>query len=42
MRTALILITAGVLIIGSFAIHPGLGVLVALLGYGAIEGLIRP
>jgi len=40
MRTALILISAGVLIVVAFAINPGVGILVALLAYGAVEGLL--
>jgi len=37
----IVLAVIDALILGAFALHPGLGIVVALLGYGAAEGL-RP
>lgn len=39
MRIALILISAAALILIGWAVHPGIGILVALLAYGAVDGL---
>lgn len=33
------IIVAALLIFLAFSVHPGLGILVALLSYGAIDGL---
>lgn len=40
IKSAFILLGAGALILGAFAIHPGLGILIAVLSYGAIDGLL--
>lgn len=37
----LILGTAFALICVGWAIHPGVGILIALLSYGGVEGLLR-
>jgi hypothetical protein len=41
MRAFLIIGIAALLIFGAFAIHPGLGIFVAILSYGAVENLLR-
>ena len=40
MKVALTLGVAAVLICAAFALHPGFGIAVALLAYGAIDGLL--
>jgi hypothetical protein len=40
MKALVILICAFGLICVGWAIHPGVGILVALLAYGAVEGLL--
>lgn len=40
IKVALILAGAGLLIAGAWAINPGVGILVAFLSYGAVDGLL--